>query len=210
VSWSAINYSRYGIFTLTTNSARSAWLYLGARALGMHTPGLDTETARAQIAEELENETGPAHSEVDQYRLSLSRIRELTQSHPWWVCSAFAHNVKENVQESNYDLYRQLPQMKSTLDVFTRQARDWLNDWIFWGSAAGLVLLVRHRRHLAWILTGLTFLVFTVVTGFSFWQGSRLHYPAEMAWSILLSYAIVFAGRSAYSLLRRNKATAPA
>lgn len=191
LGWSAWNYSRHGIFTLTTNGARSAWLYLGARALAMNTPGLDTETARAQLAEDLQRNADPAHAELDMYRLSVRRFGELLQSHPWWVARAYVHNVVENVQESNYDVYQQLPQYKRELDIFTRQARDWGNDWIFWGSAVGLILLVRARQHLAWVVLGTTFAVFTLVTGFSFWQGSRLHYPAEMAWSILLSFSII-------------------
>jgi uncharacterized membrane protein (UPF0136 family) len=191
LSWSAYNYAQHGLFTLTSNGARTAWLYLGARALAMNTPGLETEAARARIAEELEREVGPDHPEADRYRLSMEKFSALAREHPWWLVRAFAHNVKENVQESNYDLYRQLPQCKAALDVFTRQARDWLNEWIFWGSVLGGVLLIRDRMHLAWVTAGTTFAVFTLVTGFSFWQGSRLHYPAEMGWSILLANLLI-------------------
>ena len=191
LGWSSYNYSRHGLFTLTSNGARSAWLYLGARALSMNTPGLDVETARDQISAELERVAGPEHSEVAMYRYSAERITELGREHPGWLVRAFAHNVKENLQESNYDLYRQLPQCKSALDVFTRQARDHLNEGAFFGALIGIFLLMKERNHLAWITLGATLAVFTLITGFSFWQGSRLHYPAEMAWSILLSYFLI-------------------
>lgn len=191
LAWSSYNYSRHGLFTLTSNGARSAWLYLGARALAMNTPGLDPETARDQISAELEQVAGPEQSEVAMYRYSAERITELGREHPGWLVRAFAHNVKENLQESNYDLYRQLPQCRTALDVFTRQARDHLNEWAFLGALLGTVLLMKARNHLAWITLGATLSVFTLITGFSFWQGSRLHYPAEMAWSILLSYFAV-------------------
>jgi len=195
LSWSAYNYAHHGLFTLTSNGARSAWLYLGARALAMNTPGLDTETARDQITAELERQAGLSRSEVDMYRYSAQRITELAREHPGWVARAFVHNVKENLQESNYDLYRQLPQCKSALDLFTRQARDHLNEWILLGSLLGLTLLMKEKNHLAWVTLGCTLAVFTLVTGFSFWQGSRLHYPAEMAWSILLSYCLISAAQ---------------
>jgi len=59
------------------------------------------------------------------------------------------------------------------------------------------------------LVLGSTYGFFTWTTGFSFWQGSRLHFPAEMAWSILLSYFLVFIGPWTYSFLRRNRTTAP-
>jgi hypothetical protein len=195
LTWSAYNYAHHGLFTLTSNGARSAWLYLGARALAMNTPGLDTETARDQIAADLETQAGPSQSEADMYRYSASRITELTRQHPGWVVRAFIHNVKENLQESNYDLYRQLPQCKTALDLFTRQARDHLNEWSFVGALLGLALLIKQKNHLAWVTLGCTLAIFTFVTGFSFWQGSRLHYPAEMAWSILLSFFLTSAAQ---------------
>lgn len=204
LGWSGYNYAHHGLFTLTSNGARSAWLYLGARALSMNTPGLETETARAQIAAELEQQT----SEADMYRLSVQKITELGREHPTWLLRAFFHNVKENIQESNYDLYAQLPQCKPALDVFTRQARDHLNEWAFMGAMIGAFLLLRQRNHLAWIMLGTTLAVFTAVTGFSFWQGSRLHYPAEMAWSILLCFFLVSAVQWVQSFARsRSKAT---
>lgn len=208
LSWSSYNYSRHGLCTLTSNGARSAWLYLGARALSMNTPGLDAETARDQISAELVRVAGPEQSEVAMYRYSAEQITHLGQEHPGWLIRAFLHNVKENIQESNYDLYRQLPQCKAALDVFTRQARDHLNEWAFFGALIGMVLLMKERSHLAWITLGATLSVFTLITGFSFWQGSRLHYPAEMAWSILLSYFLVSAGTWFRHYVRRRTAAA--
>jgi len=31
--------------------------------------------------------------------------------------------------------------------------------------------------------------------GASFWQGSRLHYPAEMAWPLVLAFLVVWTTR---------------
>ena len=59
-------------------------------------------------------------------------------------------------------------------------------------------ILKYHSRDiwaLAWIVLGATFAAFTLLIGFSFWQGSRLHFPAEMAWSFLLAYLLVVSQR---------------
>ncbi|MEE8577705.1 MAG: hypothetical protein V3T31_10655, partial [candidate division Zixibacteria bacterium] len=45
-----------------------------------------------------------------------------------------------------------------------------------------------QRRFSAFVILGATFVSFTLLLGLSFWQGSRLHYPAEMAWAVLLPY----------------------
>jgi hypothetical protein len=50
---------------------------------------------------------------------------------------------------------------------------------------------MRDHRWFAACVLGLTYASFSLLIGVSFWQGSRLHYPAEMAWSILVAYAII-------------------
>lgn len=190
--WSSVNYSRYGVFTFTGNGPRAAWQYLGARALAMNTPGLTTEEARDGIAADLD--AAVVNSElpqIDIYHICRRKSSQLLSEHPAWVLRAFIHNVWENVRVSNNHLYVQLPQFKPLWDVLTRAARETINPWIFWGSLIGLVLLLVDRQRLAWIVLGPTYAVFTLLMGFSFWQGSRLHLPAEMAWSILLAYVLI-------------------
>jgi hypothetical protein len=129
--------------------------------------------------------------EVAKYINARRLFTQLATDHPGWLVTSYLHIVWENIRASNYPLHRQIPQFERLLQVMTRQARDAFNGWFFYGSLAGLFMLIRDRRRTAWIVLGPTFLAFTALVGFSFWQGSRLHYPAEMAWAILLAYALV-------------------
>ncbi|MCK4222618.1 MAG: hypothetical protein KAX25_07050 [Dehalococcoidia bacterium] len=54
------------------------------------------------------------------------------------------------------------------------------------------------------LLLGGGFVYVTLVIGFSLWQGSRLHYPAEISWSILLAYTICQTARTLTGFWRRR------
>ena len=76
------------------------------------------------------------------------------------------------------------------MDALNGIVRHWLAYLILAGTFVGLGFLVRDRAKLAAALLGLLFIYFSLGTGASYWQGSRLHYPAEMAWAILAPYAL--------------------
>ena len=191
LAWSSVNYSKFGVFTFTSNGVRATWLYMATKAVGMNTPDrkpwefLEEQGVIIDSLERLER-----GGEVS-YRYSRDRLLELARTHPTWLVRSFFHNVKNNLQAPNYVLNRQVPQLKPVWDVYFRQARDHLNEWMFFGSLIALFMLYRDKNHTAWIILGMTFVVFTLMTGFTYNEGSRLQFPAEMAFSILLAYFFV-------------------
>ena len=74
-----------------------------------------------------------------------------------------------------------------------RAMEKWLGYLIVGTSLVGLGLLIFRRQYFAALLLGSAYTYFTFIAGFSFSQGSRLHYPAEMAWSPLVAYTLVIA-----------------
>lgn len=98
----------------------------------------------------------------------------------------------ENIIAMNEISVSQLP--KHRWDIFGvfrwMQARG-LQAAVFYLSTAGLLMLLIDRRWAAFLILGITLLYFAVMIGCTQWQGSRLFYPGQIAWSILIAYLII-------------------
>lgn len=196
LSWSAVNQARYGMFTFTTNGVRATWAYLAAMAVADHTPGGTIDSVReAWSAEVLSPIDGHFPPDALIMERMKGRIVNLVAQHPDWLLESFLISVWRNVREPNYFADQQVPQWRATWEVLRRFCHDRINPLIFVLALASLGLLVRKRQWESLIVLGATYGYFTWAAGFSFWQGSRLHFPAEMAWSILVSYLSVLAWR---------------
>jgi hypothetical protein len=66
-----------------------------------------------------------------------------------------------------------------------------LNYLTFWLSMAGFAVLLLMRRWRAFVYLGTLYLYFTLMIGFTRWQGSRLFYPGQIAWAIVIGWLIV-------------------
>ena len=192
LGWSSVMYARYDVFTFSSNGISAAWAYLAARAVADHNEEMSIEDVRAQWAEESrEYFAGRQPTQAESYHWIRAHLAGTFRSHPGWMFTTYIDVIRSNVQVPNHYPSIQVPQMQRLWRPMTSVAEHWFNGLLFWLSIAGLGLLVARRQRMAWAVTGLTFAYFTAITGFSYWQGSRLHFPAEMAWSILLAYLVV-------------------
>jgi len=196
LSWSAVNQARYGVFLFTSNGVRSSWAYLAALAVADHTPGGSLDSVRAAwSAEVLVPVNGRDPSEAEVLGRMRSRVTDVVSQHPDWVAQSFLLSVWRNVRAPNYFAAAQVPRGKAVWEPFMRACHDSINPLLLVLALAALGLLAVQGRWESLLVLGLTYGYFTILTGFSFWQGSRLHYPAEMVWSILVSYLAVAAWR---------------
>ncbi|MDF1545216.1 MAG: hypothetical protein P1R58_08960 [bacterium] len=97
------------------------------------------------------------------------------------------------------------------MNFINQKVVDWLGYWIIYLTLGGLLVMAFRGHLFAAVLLGFTYLAFSLPIGTSFWQGSRLHYPAEMAWSIVIAYLLVESGclvKYASGRLRRRSGLA--
>lgn len=191
-AWSLRNYSSDDIYTFGTNGVDAASAYLSAAAIAEHTPGMTIADVRARwVQEDQKIFGGRSATSRELYERSKARFFETTRSHPLWMLETYLKTIRENMRAGNYHLLNQVPQLNLWWQKFNRVYESWFYLVYIAAALAGIVLLFATRNHFAAILLSVTYLYFSLITGFSFWQGSRLHYPAEMAWSILTAVVIV-------------------
>ena len=200
LGWSARNYAIHDIFIFGTNGALTVRSCLVAQSAEKNWAEGKTIV---DYREEWEAEDG---DRTVQYRAAYPRAKDRIikefKANPLGILQLYVRNVKENMVADNYYAAGQIPQIRGFMLQLNKAVRKWLGFILIVMTLTGLVLMFK-RGHLlsAWLL-GVTYFSFSIILGASFWQGSRLHYPAEMAWSIVVSYIVVesfIKGRAVWS-----------
>jgi hypothetical protein len=188
LGWSARNYVAHDQFTFGTNGILTVRSCLVAQVTAEHTEGMDVVKYR-QIWEEEDGDR-----DLERFEGAAAKARERVirafEKYPGAMFSAYFRNVEANIKAANYYAQRQVPELQGFMAWLNTALRKWLWTVLVGLTLAGVVLLWIDKKHLAAVLLGITYLYFTLILGASFWQGSRLHYPAEMAWGILVSYTV--------------------
>ncbi len=195
LAWSMHNADRHGIFTFTTNGVRASWAYLAATAVADHTPGATFDSVRNAWSDQVHSShDGQPLSQATVHARMKSQVMSVLSEHPGWMLDSFTGIVRQNLRASNHFAEAQVPRWSRFWAALRNLSHDWINPLIVWLSALGWILLIRAHLWRAALVLGITYAYFSLTAGFSFWQGSRLHFPAEMAWAILVSYVLVRAG----------------
>jgi len=188
-AWGARNYVVHDVFTFGGNGMRAARSYLAAETMASHTDQ-DLEDVRAAWTKEDDTYFGGRELTVGQrHRRNTAHLLETVSSHPGWTAQTFLSIVWDNILEGNVLPLAQVSFLHPMWDRLYL-SRILISETIFYLTLLGLFFLTRDRLYMPLVILGITYAYFTLITGFSFWQGSRLHYPAEMAWSILVAYAL--------------------
>lgn len=189
-AWSLRNQSVYGIYTFGTNGLMSMRCYLMPLAVSTHTPDCELRQLGLTWSIEDGDNTLPPNKS---YARARQRVGGVLRDHPGWVLHAYVLALHDNIRNSNIFLHYQLPSLRWFSVPIYRAMEKWLGYLIVAASLVGLGLLISRRQYFAALLLGSAYTYFTFIVGFSFSQGSRLHYPAEMAWSPLVAYTLVTA-----------------
>lgn len=187
LAWSYRNHVKHDIFTFGTNGALTVRSCLGAKTIVDHTDEDDIIALR----ERWEAVDG---DRTDEYALAYSRaidrFLDILREHPGWVLESYAEIVWGNIRAGNYFPAQQLP-FPSLWQAMRRIQEGWLGAIVYLFALVGFAFLILDKYYFAAALLGGTLFYFTLLSGFSFWQGSRIYFPAEMVWPILAVYAAV-------------------
>jgi hypothetical protein len=186
LSWSARNYITGGVFTFGSVGVLTARNCIVAQIDGsrLHQRIWDLRVV-------YEKEDGDHTLPFAQYYENMQRrVKNTIEAYPGEFVHFFFQNLWENATEPDSYLPDDFPVLKDWGWAKIWEPLKVFNRVHFLVLVLSLLWVAIDRRWSALVILGLVFGYFTMVTGFSFWQASRLHYPAEMAWAILLAYAL--------------------
>lgn len=208
LGWSARNYAIHDLFIFGTNSALTIRSCLVAQSAAKY---WEEGKTIVDYREQWEEEDGDRSENYQAaYSKAKDRILEEFKSNPIGMMRLYFQNLHENMVADNYYAARQIPQIRGFMLQLNKAVRKWLGVILIVMTLSGLVIMLKRGQLLSAWLLGTTYLSFSLILGVSFWQGSRLHYPAEMAWSIVVSYLVVegfIKGRAVWSEWRSADST---
>lgn len=138
---------------------------------------------------------------IDYHHIYMREFRKVVASHPFEMLRTFGLLIWDNLIAVNELYNAQVP--KSAAHI-----TSWLN-WLRHRSLhilpvilnlAGLAALIVSRRWRTLVVAGAIYIYFVMMAGFGSWQGSRLFYPGQIAWTIVIAFLLV----GAAGLLRRG------
>jgi hypothetical protein len=191
LAWSFRNLLAHDIFAFGGNGVKCARLRWAALTVANHLEDADYNDIRIQWSKEDSIYfNGRASTYAEQYKRELSQTMQIFKNHPDWMILRFFENVKSNLYTGNFIPRTQVPVLLPLWGFLIQLNKGILTHLLLLFSFVGAILFFFDKNYVAGIVLTTTFLYFTFITGLSFWQGTRLHYPAEMAWAVLIAYAL--------------------
>lgn len=192
-AWSFRNYLKHDTFVAAGTGPGAAASYLGARVAADRADSLSIYDCRAIFLEEfLASKDGPL-TRGEQNEWYINKVKSLFVDDPISFTITFLSIVKENMFAP--DQYTQLRMPKK---------QHWVRQYISFSfrnnfhlvlalmSSVGAATLVFKRYTLGAATLILCYLGIAFTSGFTFWQGSRIFYPAQVAWSVFVAVAIYY------------------
>lgn len=189
LGWSARNYAIHDLFIFGTNGMLTVRSCLVSQTANKY---WGEDIAVIEYRNEWEEIDGDTTAQfVAAYGKAKARVVSEFKARPFEMIRLFFHNVEVNAITNNYFVGRQIPALAGFMNVLNAIVRHGVGHLLLILTPLGLILMaIRRQRFAAWLL-GVTYLSFTGLMGASMWQGSRLHYTAEMAWAIVIAWLAV-------------------
>lgn len=191
LSWSARNYYVNEVFTFGANGAKSAKLRLAAKAVSNRADNLNyTEIKDKWLSEDsvLFDSQVPAFAQ--EYNRDVEHFLSQFKKHPDWIMLQFVENIYRNIVTGNYIPTQQIKSMDSTWRSIGEINKYFFGPLLYLLTFMALIFLYRRRNFVPLSVLGLNYVYFTFITGFSMNQGTRLHFPAEISFSILTAFVV--------------------
>jgi 4-amino-4-deoxy-L-arabinose transferase-like glycosyltransferase len=201
--WVLRNHQLYGVTYLSqatpTAMARMAAVF---RADVDGTPAQDTFQEFSDSLRVRTETTGNPHTAY--VEVAREMFFGLIAKYPLVCLKAYLHMVDISAHSDWTVFITILPEWDRDIRFWTRRGERWgLNYRVAILSAIGwMILWQRKRRGLA-VSLAVICLYFALLTGFNPWQGNRVFYPAQIAWSVLVAVALLWSYDSVRRRLQR-------
>jgi len=189
-SWAARNYIVHDTFVTAGTGAGAAALYLGTRAAKLQSSSPDINYRQAFIEEMNSSKTEPLTIK-EKHDWYINKVKTLFYNNPPVFILAYLSIVGENFVAYEDNCTLRVPDYADGIMYISRLAQKAGIDLIILIlSVVGAILFIRQQKHFVAVLLCLLYLYFMALSGFTLWQGSRIMYPAQIAWVYLMSFAL--------------------
>jgi len=204
-AWGLRNQSRHDIFTVSGTGVIAAKVYLAAAVVHHYNP--DTNFLRLKDSLfEPQIINGRPETIRERHLGAQSFVRKVFKEHPGRFVKTYLSNIWDNITVGSYLHHMQLPEFKSTFRYLEKRvSRNNRSPIIPILTLAGFIILLLKNSKPAALVLLLIYLYYAILSGVTFWQTSRIFYPAQVSWAILVSVSLVRAYDSLKTGIKRHK-----
>lgn len=207
--WAIKNNIEHKIFTVSETGALAARNYLASRIIFEAESRKSLLEVRDRMASPkmIQGRPETAH---ERHEHALTTIKEVFSKYPGTFIKIFFKNIFENIGALSTIHTLQLPQFRDEFGIYTDKLFTRGNSLlVFFLSLIGFVLFIWNGKKREALILASIYLYFAFLSGFTYWQGSRIFYPGQLAWTIFVAvtlYQISLAiGKFRLYLSNRNK-----
>ncbi len=204
LSWPIRNYVKHGIFTISETGTRAAKRYWLAAAVSGTYEEDEINRRRKIWDEQMHNRFGTKTPSLSQrHQFDISVVRDTVMKYPARMLSGYLHNVWVNMTKDSRLQYEQTPQLNPLWFFYTKKLATGLGTPVFWLILFGGAVLMMRGKTFAGVFLVVLYAYLGLITGATFWQGSRIFLPGQVAWAPLLSVSFLWGYEKAMSFRRR-------
>jgi hypothetical protein len=192
-TWALRNNIVHGTLVVAGTGPGAAAMYLGARVASERSDSLSVYDYRNEFRKEMrELNDGPLnYAEANQWY--TSKLKDLFRYDPSSFVNTYLGIVEENIFDVDHIAELRMPAYKWRVRSFTlRPTRYNLDIVAFILAGIGVLILFAKRMPLLALLLPSLYLYFAGISGFTFWQGSRILYPGLLPMAILMGVAVYY------------------
>ena len=203
IGWGLRNYTQHGVFTFSEGGVLAARYFWTARTLASFDSTRNTHAMQKKMETENKTRYGPDGTTfAKHHRDDMAVFTAALREHPWPMAKRFVKSAMQNTTRGSELHVFQLPQFARTWDFLRPIIHKKTGAVILVLTLIGAALLIARPDHrAAGLILLMTYGYFCGISGFEFWQGSRICFPAQMAWAILIAVVL---DRALSLLIRRS------
>ncbi|MCX6827816.1 MAG: glycosyltransferase family 39 protein [candidate division Zixibacteria bacterium] len=192
-AWAFRNYMVNDSFVVAGTGPGAAAIYLGTRVAADRSDTLSVLYFRDTFGKELANWRKDSLNSGNGNEWFIKKVKTLFNEDPSSFIRSFMSIVWENMMASDQLSRLRLPELKKKIVYYTQLGDIYkFNKIIFGLSIFGFILLLINRKVFAALFLLFLYIYFALISGFTYWQGSRIFYPAQTSWALFVASAIFY------------------
>jgi len=185
--WSIRNYVKHDIFAVSDSGTLAMKDYLAARIL------FEADSSKRLM--EYRNEMTGGKIDVmtpgERHENAVEVAGRVIGEHPGLFLKVYLKDIYENITMQNTLAAVQLKQYRDFYDWWTNNLTwNGKQPLIFILTVTGFVILLISGFYRPTIFLILLYLYFALISGVTYWQGSRIFHPALLSWAIAIGAII--------------------
>ncbi|UCD18250.1 MAG: glycosyltransferase family 39 protein [Candidatus Zixiibacteriota bacterium] len=190
-AWAMRNYVKHDTYVTSGTGIGAAAMYLGARVAANQSDSLTSGDFQEIFKKEMAQSQARPLSLSEQHDWYLRKLTDLLTDNPFLFVGTYLTIIGANILAYEDNYHFRLPDFRPRLNQYTKLCRRlYVNEIYFILTLFGFISLVHRREVFAAVLLGLIYLYFAALSGFTYWQGSRIFYPAQLSWAFAIAVVL--------------------